>query len=290
MNIQSLQTLAQLQSLQGMNSNGTSSLSNSTSSTSDLFAQMLSQLTSSSSTSDASQMLGLTNSLSSDNTSYLLQLLGNSSYSNVLNNDSLSNYSQSLGYKNATSTDYSQLLNGLSNASSSTNNSLYYNGTLPVYIPTSIMNGLNNRYDQTINNLQNPQAGSTKVSSNTNYDAIIKKASETYGIPEKMIKSVIKQESGFNNYATSSAGAGGLMQLMPGTAQYLGVSNVYDAEQNIMGGTKYLKQLYDKFSGNYNLMLAAYNAGPGNVTKYGGIPPFKETENYVTNIMNTYKA
>lgn len=285
MDIQSQQSLAQLQALQGMNSYGTSSMNNSASSTSDLFAQMLSQLTTSSSASDASQMLGLTNSLSNTNSaSYLSQLLGSNTFNSPLDRGFSSDYSQLLGNRSQASS------NGLNNPSSIPNNSLYYNGSTAVYTPASVLNTVNNSYSQPTSNSQNPPAGMTKVSSNEDYNTIIKKASEKYGIPEKMIKSVIKQESGFNNNAQSSAGAGGLMQLMPGTAKYLGVSNVYDAEQNIMGGTKYLKQMYDKFDGNYKLMLAAYNAGPGNVIKHGGIPPFKETANYVNNIMNTYKA
>ncbi|MGG0657063.1 lytic transglycosylase domain-containing protein [Rummeliibacillus pycnus] len=291
MNTQSLQPLAQLQALQNMSSTGTN-VTNSSTSTSNLFAQMLGQLTASTTSStNASQMLGLTNSLSNSNSSsYLSQLL---STDNPLNNFMGSNYttdsSQMFGsLGNSATSDYSQILNNLNNLSS--NNSLYYNGASPVYTPASVLNNLNNGFNHSLSNLSNPQSGLTKVSSNNGYDAIIKKASQTYGIPEKMIKSVIKQESSFNPNATSSAGAGGLMQLMPGTAKYLGVSDVYDAEQNIMGGTKYLKQLYDKFDGNYNLMLAAYNAGPGAVTKYGGIPPYKETTNYVNNIMNTYKA
>jgi len=296
MNTQSLQSLAQLQALQSMSSSGTSA-ANTSNSTSDLFAQMLSQLTTSTSSTpdaDTTQMLGLTNSLSSSNSSsYLSQLLSSySPLSSLLGNTSSTDYSQlQNGLGSSATNDYSQLLNNLgSNSVSNTNNSLFYNGTSPVYTPASVLNKINNNYDQALSNLTNQQAGSTSVSSNTNYDAIIKKASQTFGIPEKMIKSVIKQESGFNSNATSSAGAGGLMQLMPGTAKYLGVSNVYDAKQNIMGGTKYLKQLYDKFGGNFQLMLAAYNAGPGAVTKYGGIPPYKETTNYVNNIMNTYKA
>ena len=285
-----IQSLAQLQALQSTNSYDTSATNNSTSSTSDVFAQMLSQLTSSSSPSDTTQMLGLTNALSNGNASYLTQLLSNGLNSNLFNSESSSDYSQLLGSGNSSYSNYSQMLNSLSSASATTNDSLYYNGTSPVYTPSSALSNYGNSFNNLTSNTLNPQAGTTSVSSNTNYDAIIRKASKTYGIPEKLIKSVIKQESGFNNNATSSAGAGGLMQLMPATAKYLGVSNVHNAEQNIMGGTKYLKQLSNKFNGNYNLMLAAYNAGPGNVTKYGGIPPFKETQNYVNNIMSTYRA
>ena len=84
-------------------------------------------------------------------------------------------------------------------------------------------------------------------------------------------------------------GAMGLMQLMPSTAQGLGVTNAYDAEQNIMGGTKYLKGLMDRFDNNKSLALAAYNAGPNAVKKYGGIPPYMETQNYVKNVLGSYE-
>ena len=118
------------------------------------------------------------------------------------------------------------------------------------------------------------------------YDAEIAAAAKKYNLPEKLITSVIKQESNFNASATSAAGASGLMQLMPATARYLGVSDRFDPAQNIMGGAKYLRQMLDQFDNNVETALAAYNAGPGNVKKYGGIPPFQETQNYVKKIMN----
>ena len=100
----------------------------------------------------------------------------------------------------------------------------------------------------------------------------------------------MKKESNFNPSVVSSAGASGLMQLMPSTASYLGVNDRFNPEQNIMGGTKYLRQMLDQFDNNIETALAAYNAGPGNVKKYGGIPPFKETQNYVTKVLNYFNA
>ena len=117
------------------------------------------------------------------------------------------------------------------------------------------------------------------------YEQQIDAAAQKYGIDPAILKGLIKQESGFNPAAGSPAGAQGLTQLMPGTAAALGVTDVHDPAQSIDGGARYLKQQLDRFGGDYSKALAAYNAGPGAVQRYGGIPPYAETQNYVKSIL-----
>lgn len=120
------------------------------------------------------------------------------------------------------------------------------------------------------------------------YDSLILEAANKYGIDVNLLKAIIKQESGFDRKSKSRTGAMGLMQLMPGTAKDLGVTDAYDPRQNIMGGSKHFAGLLKKYNGNVKLALAAYNAGEGNVKKYGGVPPFAETQDYIKQINKFY--
>ena len=120
------------------------------------------------------------------------------------------------------------------------------------------------------------------------FDHIIQQAAQTHGVSSGLIKAVMHTESGFNSNARSPVGAQGLMQLMPATARRFNVSNAYDPQQNIMAGARYLAWLLKRFNGNTSLALAGYNAGEGNVSKYGGIPPFRETQDYVRRVTSRY--
>jgi len=121
------------------------------------------------------------------------------------------------------------------------------------------------------------------------YNPIIKRAADTHHIDQELIHVVIRAESNYDAFAISSAGAMGLMQLMPATARQYGVNNVFDPAQNIEGGVRYLKDLVRLYKGQTRLVLAAYNAGQEAVRKYKGIPPYPETKNYIAGIMKTYR-
>ncbi len=254
LDIQSLKSLLEIQALQTLGSSEGSSTNNLTDNDS-IFSDMINEL------------LGETSTASNAKLASLLA-------SNTSNN--------------------SNFVNQLATSEQGTLESLLYKGSNAVFIPESVKQALANTYANTKLNsyVSDDVIGSTAYANSlagaNEYTAIIEKAAATYQIPAKLIAAVIKQESNFNPTVVSHAGAQGLMQLMPTTAQYLGVTNAFDPEQNIMAGAKYLRQMLDKFNNDPTLALAAYNAGASRVTKYGGIPPFKETQNYVKKVMNYF--
>lgn len=162
---------------------------------------------------------------------------------------------------------------------------MYVDLTLPIYITRKI----NGKVKMWIYNPQTKLEKPIKYTVNPKrFNEIIAKASQVYGVNPKLIHSVIRHESNYNPRAVSPAGAMGLMQLIPGTAKRMGVQDAFDPYQNIMGGTKYLRLLLDMFKGNPINAIAAYNAGEHRVIKYGGVPPFPETKQYVKRVINDF--
>jgi soluble lytic murein transglycosylase-like protein len=131
-------------------------------------------------------------------------------------------------------------------------------------------------------------AGTWRPRHHASYDPVIRDASVDYGVPAALVKAVIAAESSFDAAAVSPKGAMGLMQLMPGTAKHLGVDDAFHHEENVQGGTRYLRELYDRY-GDWLRTLAAYNAGPEAVDRYDGVPPYDETREYVKRVLSYYR-
>ncbi|MBX3006718.1 MAG: transglycosylase SLT domain-containing protein [Melioribacteraceae bacterium] len=142
---------------------------------------------------------------------------------------------------------------------------------------------IKNDKPDTINNIKPSSSALERLNK---YEDHIQEAAKQFGIDSTLIKSIIMTESAANSKAVSSAKAKGLMQLMDGTASDMGVRNSFNPQENINGGTKYFAQMLRQYGGDIKLALAAYNAGPGNVDKYNGVPPFDETKNYINKVLS----
>ena len=261
MDISSMKTLLELQAIQNLNTSDSAS-SSTLSSNSTLFSELMSDLLNEHSLGTSSSLNGL------GDVSSLHQLFDElQSTSTQVNSATANNYIASF------------MLNNSANSASP-----------PNVTASNAVDEVTSKLDQYTKDYTGKTSYENLLAGAEKYSAEIAKASEKYNVPEKLIAAVMKKESNFNPSVVSSAGASGLMQLMPSTASYLGVNDRFDPEQNIMGGAKYLRKMLDQFDNNIETALAAYNAGPGNVKKYGGIPPFKETQNYVTKVLNYFNA
>lgn len=161
-------------------------------------------------------------------------------------------------------------------------------GNTPIETPSGAP--ILNEVVENVENSTSEIPNSGKLACSDELNQYFQQASDTYGVDVKLLKCIAYAESRFQPDATSKSGAMGVMQLMPKSAEYLGVRDAYDPEQNIMGGAKFIASLLEQFDGNVEYALAGYNAGPNRVKEYGGVPPFEETQNYVNLIMNIYNS
>lgn len=175
--------------------------------------------------------------------------------------------------------------NGVAPTSLNVNGNIYGSDDIDT---SSVTNDILKRAIQEVNDARRDYSKPQIRTSNSQILDMVNNVARKHGVDEKLVQAVIKQESGFNPKAKSKVGAMGLMQLMPSTAKSLGVKDPYNPQQNVEGGVKYLKSMLKKYNGNVILALAAYNAGPNAVDKYSGVPPYKETQNYVKNILANY--
>lgn len=149
--------------------------------------------------------------------------------------------------------------------------------------------GVSSRPRATVSRPSAAESASRDPDRRRRYDAHIKEAAQLYQLPSAYIRAVVRVESDFVHTAVSRAGAQGLMQLMPATARSMGVTDSFDPRQNILGGSRYLRVLANRFDGDLVLTTAAYNAGGGAVQRYGGVPPFNETQRYVKRVLEHYQ-